>query len=377
MNNNFEKTLDRKLARIAADSSCRDFILADAKDADMAFGLAATGKTLDGKMRSLDEYRQMIRQNVEQALVDIMLMSPSTGEILTLHERIFDGSPVTAACRANDATDIHLGAGGAYGQSPSRPFRNTTIDQIMYGKVDPRPGEPVVGANLGLYSVTFNNDVERDLETLQAYRAFRIEAESKGLRHFMEVFDPNACGQVCPPDLGRFLNDQIARTLAGVVGKSRPVFLKIPYHGPEAMEALVAYDSHLVIGILGGASGTTFDAYHQLWEARKYGARAALYGRMINHSEHQPSMIQHLRWLADGDADDPAEAVRSYHGALQKLEIQPFRSLEEDLVPTRRGSAYSAAKSSGVAASSVRPASASGGLDKVKASLARWQNVLG
>ena len=31
-----EKSLDRKLARIPADPSCRDFIIADAKDADMA-----------------------------------------------------------------------------------------------------------------------------------------------------------------------------------------------------------------------------------------------------------------------------------------------------------------------------------------------------
>ena len=35
-----QKSLDQKLARILADPSCRDFILADAKDADMAFGLS-------------------------------------------------------------------------------------------------------------------------------------------------------------------------------------------------------------------------------------------------------------------------------------------------------------------------------------------------
>ena len=40
-----EKSLDRKLARILADRSCSDFILADAKDADMAFGMAAPGRS--------------------------------------------------------------------------------------------------------------------------------------------------------------------------------------------------------------------------------------------------------------------------------------------------------------------------------------------
>jgi len=36
-----EKSLDVKLAKIKADPNCREFILADAKDADMAYGIAA------------------------------------------------------------------------------------------------------------------------------------------------------------------------------------------------------------------------------------------------------------------------------------------------------------------------------------------------
>jgi hypothetical protein len=67
-----------------------------------------------------------------------------------------------------------------------------------------------------------------------------------------------------------------------------------------------------------------------LWEAKKYGARAALFGRKINNAEHQPSFITHLRALADGNAQ-PAEAVRAYHGDLEKLRIKPHRSLNEDL----------------------------------------------
>ena len=39
-----QKSLDRKLAAIHADpSGSREFILADAKDADMAFGIGAPG----------------------------------------------------------------------------------------------------------------------------------------------------------------------------------------------------------------------------------------------------------------------------------------------------------------------------------------------
>src|SRR6478672_5430096 len=74
---NVPKSLDRKLANIHADpSGAKDFILADAKDADMATGLAATGKDpVTGKARTLAEYREQMRQIIKQGLVDIVLMS--------------------------------------------------------------------------------------------------------------------------------------------------------------------------------------------------------------------------------------------------------------------------------------------------------------
>lgn len=395
-----EKSLDRKLQRILADPSCDEFILADAKDADMAFGLAAPGKSPEmhadeARFRTLQQYRDLIRANVEQGLVDIMLMSASTSEVLTLRERRFDASHVTPAIRANDTTDVWLAQGGVYTAQPARPFRTATIDHAMCGKVACAPEERTGGVNLGLYSVTFNNDLERDHEALERYAEFRAEAEAKGFRHFLEIFDPNA-PQAPVPDLGRYLNDMIVRTLAGVVGKGRPLFLKIPYHGPEAMEALAGYDRDLVVGILGGSSGTTFDAFHQLWEAKKHGARVALYGRMINASEDQPTFIRHLRGVADGQLQ-PAEAVRSYHGELAKLGLSPYRPLDDDLVHTRRASAYSGS-SGDAAATPPQPAAASASAstpaasphgdtgvdfatmspqDKVRWNLARWDRVLG
>lgn len=396
------KTLDEKLASIRRDPSCRDFILADAKDADMAGGMAAPGKSPEhhsdeGRFRTLAAYREQIRTNVRQGLVDIMLMSASTSEILTLGERLFDHSRITPACRANDTTDIWLAQGGSYPSTPSRPFRTATIDHMMCGKVACASDERKAGVDLGLYSVTFNNDTELDHETLSRYRDFRLEAEAKGFRHFLEVFDPNAL-QAPVADLGRFINDQIARALAGVTGKGRPVFLKIAYQGPAAMEQLVSYDPNLVVGILGGSSGTTYDAFHQLCEARQHGAKAALYGRMINNAEHQTTFIQHLRWLADAELDDPAEAVRSYHGELQKLGIQPYRKLEDDLAATLRGSSYSETSKTVVAkpaaatspsAASTNGSSRAGGTnddpdfssmspsEKVRWNLARWDRVLG
>src|SRR5688572_15620130 len=109
------KSLDQKLANIHADPfGAKDFILADAKDADMAAGIAAPGKDANGKIRSLADYRDQMREIVKQGLVDIMLMSASTGEQLAIRERLFDGSHITPAVRANDTTDIHLLTGGTY-----------------------------------------------------------------------------------------------------------------------------------------------------------------------------------------------------------------------------------------------------------------------
>ncbi|GMV95913.1 MAG: hypothetical protein HRF43_12950 [Phycisphaerae bacterium] len=330
------KSLDIKLAKIKADPKCREFIIADAKDADMAFGIAAPGKSpehyaQEGRFRSLPEFRELIRQVVRQGVVDIMLMSAHTNSILTVAERLFDDSHVTPAARANDTTDVHAVRGGIYASRPSRPFRTATIEQIQCGKADCDDEERVLGANLGLYSVTFNNDLELDRETLNAYGAFRLEAERKGFRHFLEVFDPNAPAAPLPPEkLGAFVNDMIVRCLAGVPESGRPLFLKMVYHGPKWTEELAAYDPQLVIGILGGGAGTTYDAFKLIAEAQKYGAKVALFGRKINYAENQLAFIEMLRRIVDGQIS-PEEAVRAYHGVLQGLGIRPVRSLEEDM----------------------------------------------
>src|SRR5262249_33678844 len=143
-------------------------------------------------------------------------------------------------------------------------------------------------------------------------------------------FDPNISHAVDPARLPEYVNDAIVRSLAGVTSAGRPLFLKVVYHGPEAMEELVQYDPHLIVGILGGSAGTTFDAFKLLSEAKKYGARVALFGRKINNAENQLAFVRFLRLIADGDLS-PEEAVQAYHSVLQKLGIQPHRSLADDM----------------------------------------------
>ncbi|MCW5551719.1 MAG: hypothetical protein KIS67_06060 [Verrucomicrobiae bacterium] len=355
------KSLDQKLAEIKANPSSRAFIIADAKDADMAFGVRAPGPrgylarrgakpaqfspevwTRDEfGYRNLPEFLDIIREVTHQGLVDIMLMSAYVNEQLSIKEGLFKNSHVTPAARANDTTDVWAVRHGCYTREPSQPFRSASIDHIQCGEVEcERDGSNnFPGANLGLYSITYVNDLEQDREALLWYKEFREEAERKQFRHFLEVFDPNVESGIPPEKLGEFINDNIIRTLAGVPESGRPIFLKIVYHGAKAMEELAQYDPNLVVGILGGSAGTTYDAFRLIHDAQKYGARVALFGRKINNAEHQLAFIEMLRLITDGKVN-PEEAVRAYHGVLQGKGIKAHRSLEDDLKLTDQAMSY-------------------------------------
>jgi len=339
-----KKRLDEKLAALHADPhGCKEFILADAKDADMGFGRTAPAPLRQNgtdpvRHGSRENYLDQIRQIIDQDIVDIMLLSASNLEQLAIREKRFAASAITPAARANDTSDIWVVRGGTYIQQPSRPFRSATLDHIKYGKLSDSHDAPVTGADLGLYSMTFSNDIERDHASLEAFADFRIEAERKGFRYFLEVFNPNVETGLSAEETGAFLNDHIIRSLAGVTSAGRPVFLKIPYNGPRAMEELASYDPHMIVGILGGSAGTTRDAFQLLHDAQKYGARVALYGRKINLSEHPLAMIELLRAVANGL--DPVEAVKQYHDRLQCEKITPARPLEKDMELTSSTQSY-------------------------------------
>jgi hypothetical protein len=355
-----EKSLDRKLAAIHANPGCREFIIADAKDADMALGLGAPGASPEmhaGEVRfkTLEEYRDQMRLITRSGKVDIMLMSASSNHALTFRERLFDDSPVTPAVRANDTTDIHLARGASYATEPSRPFRTASIDHIQCGHLECAPHERTTGANLGLYSVTFNNNLERDLATLHRFHEFREEAERKGFRYFLEVFDPNMPGAVSPETLPSYINDMITRMLAGVGPAGRPVFLKMVYHGPKAMEELVRFDPHLVVGVLGGSAGTTRDAFQLLHDAQKYGAKVALFGRKINNAENQLAFVHFLRLIVEGQVG-PGDAVKAYHAVLGRLGLRPNRKLDDDLQLTDQSMSYAGTAGSSAAVPRPTPA---------------------
>jgi len=318
------KALDRKLGTILAGLyTPDDFIIADAKDADMAFGLAAAGVApgeTSSRLRSRQEYLAAMTTLVHDETVDIMLASASNAEQLARDgvDGVPAASPVTLVVRANDATDIWNQRGGGYPQVPSRPFRSADLLAVS------------AFCDLVLYSITFNNDRDLDLATLEAYARFRGDARAVGLRHILEVFNPNAPVGLSGRDVGTFVNDSIVRTLAGLTSTERPLFLKVAFNGPDELEELVNYDPALVVGVLGGSAGTTRDTFELLAQAERHGARVALFGRKIQQAESQSDLVRLMRSVLRQDLS-PEQAVQEYHQSLHSQGLPARRRLDEDL----------------------------------------------
>jgi hypothetical protein len=325
--------LDEKLARIRGGAYRRsDFIIADAGDAEMGPGLHAIGpaRERDGsskRFRTRAEFISAIEAVIRQDIVDIMLTSACNLERLVARDA-FAATGVKPAIRANDATDIWLLRGATYADSPSRPFRTASLSRVRFGGATAEPGAKIALTDLGLYSLTFNNDIDCDVASLEAFREFRADAAANDFHYFLEVFNPNVAG-VAPELTPHFVNDAIVRCLAGLLEAERPLFLKLVYNGPRALEELASFDPELVVGVLGGGAGTTRDCFELIHQAEKYGARVALFGRKINLAESPLEIVTLLRLVADGDLT-PSEAVEAYHDALRRESVTPIRDLDAD-----------------------------------------------
>ena len=326
--------LAEKLARIASDpSGAKDFIICDAKDSDMGFGAAHTGAVYDAagkatpRFKTRAQFLEQIRAIVRQDIVDCMLMGVGNCVRLAGDEKLFLGSKMAVAVRANDASDVWAVRHGGYMSTPSVPFRTAELAHVGAGNPD------LALADICLYSVTFNNDVEADHRSLTAFKAFRQEVEALGFPYFLEVFNPNAASGLDPKLMPHYVNDCIIRSLAAVPERMRPKFLKVAYNGPRALEELAGYDPRLIVGVLGGSSGTTHDCLKLVHDAKKYGARVALFGRKINLAEDPLGIIAQMRAVADGEVS-PEEGVNAYHAGLAKQKLRPYRPLADDLAVT-------------------------------------------
>jgi hypothetical protein len=319
------KSLDAKLKRITSGTyKPSDFIVADAKDPEMSAGVSSPGpRDLHDESKGFHNvatFLQSIIDVVEQGVVDIMLVAASSLEAVSA-KGTFKKSHVTPAIRANDATDIWRARGSSYAKEFARPFRTANLAHCKKF------------SDLGLYSVTFNNDLSADYAHLEAYNQFREDAVKHKFRHFLEVFNPNAPKNLAPKDMPFFVNDNILRCVAGMTKADRPLFLKIPFNGRRAMEELASYDTELVVGILGGGGGTTRDCLELIHQGEKSGARVALFGRKIKLAESPLDLLSFFRPVIERVLT-PAEAVKAYHGVLAKKKLKPSRSLEDDQMIT-------------------------------------------
>ena len=325
---NSTKTLDTKLAKILAGKySTKDFIIADAKDADMSVGLTAAGPrpgneigaSGPGVYRTRQEYLGDMRTLIAQGDIDIMLTSASNGEVLA--KRPAHLKKVTLAVRGNDSTDIWNVRGGSYHPQESQPFHTANLTKVKKF------------TDLVLYSITFNNNIDADRRSLEAFAQFRARAVEVGMRYFLEVFNPNAPSNLKESDFGSYVNDSIYRALAGVTAEARPIFLKVAFNGTKHLRELTEHDSTLVVGLLGGSSGTTRDTFELLSQGEKAGARVALFGRKIQRAESQADLVALMRPVIEG-VITPSQAVEQYHEALTTQSISPLRPLNVDLQVT-------------------------------------------
>ncbi len=316
------KSLDKKLRRIKAGKyTAEDFIIADAKDGDMAFGVTCPGPQGNGEWKSRASYLDAMEEMTQSGLIDIMLMSASSAEILKARGA-FVKSSVTPAVRLNDTTDIWVARGSCYRQYVSEPFATADVDAV----------KPL--SKLGLYSITFCNDLQADKASLEAYREFRLACRKTGLKHFLEVFNPPIDIGIKQKEIGHYINDMIIKAVAGVTEQDAPRFLKIQFNGSNSMQELTQYDpQHLVAGILGGSAGTTRDTFELVHQAEQSGARVALFGRKINLAQAPLKLVDLMRQCI-GQSISPADAVREYHAHLKQEGIKPQRSLKQDQVIT-------------------------------------------
>ena len=315
------KYLDTKLKKITSGKyTPKDFIVADAKDPEMSGGASSTGpRDLADESKgfhSVEHFRQTVVDMVKKGNIDIMLVAASSLEMIA-KTGIFKKSNVTPAIRANDATDIWRARHSSYAKEMARPFRTANLAHCKKF------------ADLGLYSITFNNDLSADYAHLEAYNAFRAEASKLKFRHFLEVFNPNAPKNLSPEQVPAFVNDNILRCVAGMTSADAPLFLKMPFNGRKAMEELAGYDRNLVVGILGGSGGTTRDTFELLHQGEKSGARVALFGRKIKLSESPIDLVHLFRRVVERDLT-PEQGVKEYHAILRKKGLTSVRSLEDD-----------------------------------------------
>lgn len=250
--------------------------------------------------RTRIEFLQLLREFIEDGHIDGLLMTPADAEILALEEKLFNNSPITAIVRMNAETGIWNPRYGVYRQEYSRPFHTVPLESAQYC-------ETLVNSamschiQLGLYSITLNNNVEADERMLNEYLLFAREVgEMSDFYHVLEVFLPNV--RLPGMDLekrGQYTADSIARTMSYLRIQQRPLFIKTAYTTKEVWRELTQFDPTLVIGALGGARQNARATLNLAHDVTEYGGKVILFGRTVFQEENPRLMAKAIRAVLD------------------------------------------------------------------------------
>ncbi len=290
-----------------------------AGDPIAAGGIHAYGKC-DGRYRTRQEFLQLCREIAADGFVDGVLLAPADAEQLALDERWFESIPITPLVRMNAETGIWNPRYGSYRAQPSQPFLtvpiNTSWCTAMAGAATR------CRVQLGLYSITLNNDVNADERTLNAYLQFaQALGEQTEFYHILEVFLPNyERAGLDGERAGRYVADSIVRTLSYLRRPQRPLFIKTEYTSAEVWRELCGFDESLIVGALGGPRQSARRTLQLARDVIAHGGRAILFGRAVFEEDGPRLICRYLRAVLDGRLE--AETAHSqYQAALRGLTV--------------------------------------------------------
>ena len=301
------------------DQLHRNPIFVFAADAQASVGLTGLGPEPhpEPHLRTRPEYLDLLRATVAQGSIDGLLLTPADAETLGVEERLFAASPVTPLVRMNAETGIWNPRHGRYRQQPSYPFPTLPVPDAKYceGLVCEARECHV---QLGLYSITLNNDVEYDEATLSAYlRLAREIGNTPGFHHVLEVFLPN----LNTPGLdqekrGEYVADSIVRVMSYLRSHQRPLFIKTEFTTPGVWRALCDFDPTVIVGALGGPRLNSRATLQLAHDVVRNGGKVILFGRSVFMEEDPLRICQSLRAVLDGQMS-PEEAHSEYQAGLR------------------------------------------------------------
>lgn len=292
------------------------FIFAgDAQAAGGLRGLGAAGTPRRWRRRA--DFLQLCRDLCADGAIDGCLMTPADAEVLAVDERYFDTSPITPLVRTNAETMIWNPRHGTYRSSPSKPFLTVRPADAGFCR-DQICKTQDFNIRLGLYSITLNNEVVLDEDTLGAYLTFAHEVgRTPGFDHFLEVFPPNLPQHGLSDEaVGEYVADSIVRTMSYLRRHERPRFIKTAFSTPAVWRELCEFDLTLPIGALGGARSDARGTLELAHQVIANGGKLILFGRAVFEDESPLAICRALRQVLDGG--DPAAAYEAYRADVNR-----------------------------------------------------------